>query len=46
MIAFPGLLAQRITTREPDEHMIEVAIKAMKAVIPENGEDILKKKED
>lgn len=46
VIAFPGLLAQRITTREPDEHMIEVAIKAMKAVIPENGEDILKKKED
>ncbi|MEE1055941.1 MAG: DUF1385 domain-containing protein [Acutalibacteraceae bacterium] len=41
IIAAPGLWAQRITTKEPDEHMIEVAIKAMKAVIPENGEDIL-----
>ena len=42
IISAPGLLAQRITTREPDDHMIEVAIKAMTAVIPENGEDILK----
>lgn len=41
IIAAPGLWAQRITTKEPDEYMIEVAIKAMKAVIPENGEDIL-----
>lgn len=41
IIAAPGLWAQRITTKEPDEHMIEVAISAMKAVIPENGEDIL-----
>lgn len=41
IIAAPGLWAQRITTKEPDDQMIEVAIKAMKAVIPENGEDIL-----
>ena len=32
---------QRITTQEPDDSMIEVAIAAMKDVIPENGEDIV-----
>lgn len=41
IIAAPGLWAQRITTKEPSDDMIEVAIKAMKAVIPENGEDII-----
>lgn len=41
ILAAPGLWAQRITTKEPDDSMIEVAIKAMKAVIPENGEDII-----
>ena len=40
-IAFPGLLMQRISTKEPDDAMIEVAIKAMKSVIPENKEDQL-----
>ena len=39
IIAAPGLWMQRITTKEPDDSMIEVAIKAMKDVIPENGED-------
>ena len=38
-IAAPGLWVQRITTKEPDDSMIEVAIAAMKEVIPENGED-------
>lgn len=42
IIAAPGLWAQRITTKEPDEKMCEVAIKAMKAVIPEDGTDIVK----
>ncbi len=42
IIAAPGLWAQRITTKEPDEKMIEVAIKAMKAVIPDDGTDIVK----
>ena len=41
IIAAPGLWAQRITTKEPTDDMIEVAIKAMKAVIPENGADIV-----
>lgn len=31
----PGMMLQRLTTREPDEAQIEVAIKALKAVIPE-----------
>ena len=39
IVAAPGLLAQRITTIEPDDSMIEVAIAAISPVIPENGED-------
>lgn len=39
IVAAPGLWAQRITTVEPDDSMIEVAIEAIKPVIPENGED-------
>lgn len=30
----PGLLLQKLTTREPDDEMIEVAIASVKAVIP------------
>lgn len=43
IIAAPGLWAQRITTKEPDDKMIEVAIEAIKAVIPEDGSDIVNK---
>ncbi len=39
IIAAPGLWMQRITTKEPDDDMIEIAIAAMQEVIPENGED-------
>ena len=42
IIAAPGLWVQRITTKEPDDSMIEVAIAAMEKVIPENGEDQVK----
>ncbi|MBS7298511.1 MAG: DUF1385 domain-containing protein [Eubacteriales bacterium] len=35
----PGLWLQKLTTREPDDSQIEVAINSMKAVIPENSED-------
>lgn len=35
----PGLWLQKITTREPNLSQIEVAIAAMKAVIPENKEE-------
>lgn len=41
IISFPGLQVQRITTREPDESQIEVAIEAIKPCIPEDkSEDI------
>lgn len=43
IIAAPGLWAQRITTKEPDDKMIEVAIEAIKAVIPDDGSDIVNK---
>ena len=39
IIAFPGFQIQKITTSEPDDSMMEVAITAMKRVIPQNGED-------
>ncbi len=42
IISAPGLWAQRITTKEPDDSMIEVAIEAIKAVIPDDGSDIVK----
>lgn len=42
IIVAPGLWMQRITVREPDDKMIEAAIAAMEAVIPENGEDLVK----
>ena len=40
IISFPGLQIQRITTNEPDDDQIEVAIASMKPVLPEvEGED-------
>ena len=38
ILSYPGLLVQRLTAFEPDENQIEVAITAMKQVIPEDGE--------
>ena len=42
IIAAPGMWMQHLTTKEPEDDMIEVAIKAMEDVIPENGEDLIK----
>ncbi len=39
IISAPGKALQKITTREPDDEMIECAIAAMKLVIPEDGSD-------
>ncbi len=40
IISFPGLQLQHLTTREPDDSMIEAAIASMKPVVPETkGED-------
>ena len=33
MLVFPGLLLQRLTTREPDEAQLEVALSALKEVL-------------
>ncbi len=35
IILYPGMLLQRLTTREPDEEQAEVAIKSLKAAINE-----------
>ena len=39
IISAPGLWFQNFTTQEPDDSMIEVAIAAVKPVLPENPED-------
>ena len=39
IVAAPGLWIQRITVKEPDDSMIEVAIAAMNEVIPQNSEE-------
>lgn len=39
IISFPGIKLQHLTTREPDDSQIEVAIAAMDVVIPVNKED-------
>lgn len=39
IISAPGMWLQHITTNEPDDSMMEVAIKAITEVIPENSED-------
>nr|WP_132243462.1 DUF1385 domain-containing protein [Marinisporobacter balticus] len=38
MISYPGLLLQKLTTREPDDSQLEVAIAAMKNVLVEDKE--------
>lgn len=35
----PGMMLQYLTTREPDDSQLEVAIASLQAVIPENRED-------
>jgi hypothetical protein len=37
LVSLPGLAMQHLTAKEPDDDMIEVAIEAMKAVIPESS---------
>jgi uncharacterized protein YqhQ len=39
LISAPGVWLQRITTKEPDDGMIECAIAALKEVIPEDESD-------
>lgn len=40
VVSAPGLLLQRLTTREPDESQVEIAVEALKLVLPkESGSD-------
>lgn len=39
MLVYPGILTQKITTREPEPEMIEVAIKSLKSVLEKEAED-------
>lgn len=39
VLSAPGLWMQRLTTKEPDNEIIEVGIEALKAVITDNPED-------
>ena len=39
IISKPGMWMQLITTNEPDDSQIEVAITSLQAVLPENKED-------
>lgn len=39
IIAWPGLKLQHLTTREPDDSQIEVAIASLLPVLPQNRED-------
>ena len=39
ILAAPGLWMQRLTTKEPDDKMIEVAIAAFTAVLPDDEKD-------
>jgi uncharacterized protein YqhQ len=40
MITWPGLMMQKLTTKEPDDSQLEVAIASLKAVLEENGEAV------
>ena len=39
ILSAPGLWMQRLTTREPDDEIIECGIESLKAVITDNPED-------
>ena len=39
LLTKPGLWLQKITTREPDDSQLEVAIESLKAVLTGNKED-------
>ncbi|TDT62372.1 DUF1385 domain-containing protein [Fonticella tunisiensis] len=39
ILSYPGLMLQKLTTRQPDLKQLEVAIAALKAVIPEGEDD-------
>ena len=40
ILSFPGLMMQRISTKEPTDDIIEVGIASIRAVLPEYLEDV------
>ncbi|MBQ3088547.1 MAG: DUF1385 domain-containing protein [Clostridia bacterium] len=40
IISAPGMWVQRLTTKEPEDDMIEVAIAAIEAVLPEDADEL------
>ena len=38
ILAYPGLMLQKLTTRQPDDSQLEVAMAALSAVIDDNGD--------
>lgn len=41
VLIYPGLLLQKLTTAEPDDGMLEVALAALKEVVEDSkGEDL------
>ena len=42
IVSKPGLALQRFTTNEPDDDQIEVAIEALKSVLEEENENVIK----
>ena len=38
LVSIPGLMLQKLTTQEPDDSMIEVAIASLKAVVEDASE--------
>lgn len=40
IISYPGMCLQKLSTNEPDDDQIEVAIEAMKGVLRDEGEDV------
>ncbi len=41
IVSYPGMMIQKLTTLEPDDSQIEVAIEALKNVLVENGDEAL-----
>jgi uncharacterized protein YqhQ len=39
VVSYPGMMMQKLTTKEPDDSQIEVAIAALKGVLVENEDD-------
>jgi uncharacterized protein YqhQ len=42
IVIAPGLWLQKLTTREPDDQQLEIALQALKAVLPIENEDAQK----